>query len=59
MGIKLKHKDDNKQTAVVRDEVQAAAFLKAGFVPATKVDEEKLNGTFEEIKEDIDLDTKD
>lgn len=50
MSIKLKYKDDEKQTAVVRDEIQAAAFLKAGFVPATKVDEAKLNG--EEVTED-------
>ncbi len=50
MRIKLKHKDDDKRTAEVRDEVQAAAFLKAGFVPATKADEAKLRG--EEVTED-------
>lgn len=50
--IKLKHKDDDKKTAVVRDEVQAAAFIKAGFVGATKADEAKLKGeTVDESKE--------
>lgn len=42
--IKLKYKDDDKVTAQVRDEVQAAAFIKAGFEPATKADEAKLRG---------------
>lgn len=43
MGIKLK-KEGIKETVEVRDDVQAAAFLKAGFVPATKADEAKLKG---------------
>lgn len=49
MGIKLK-KEGIKETVEVRDDVQAAAFLKEGFVPATKADEEKLKG--EEVTED-------
>lgn len=48
MSIKLKHSKNSKRTAEVRDEVQAAAFLKEGFVGATKTDEDKLNGVFEE-----------
>lgn len=43
MGIKLK-KEGLKDTVEVRDEVQAAAFINAGFVPATKADEAKLKG---------------
>jgi hypothetical protein len=42
MAIKFKVKD-GKDILVARDDVQAAAFIKAGFVPATKADEEKLN----------------
>lgn len=49
MTIKLKHSKNGKRTAEVRDEVQAAAFLKEGFVGATKTDEDKLNGVFEEV----------
>lgn len=50
--IKMKH-EESKQTATVRDEVQAAAFLKAGYVPATKADAEKLYG--EEITTDENI----
>lgn len=49
MAIKLKH-EDVKETVTVRDSVQAAAFIKAGFEPASKTDKAKLNG--EEEKED-------
>lgn len=45
--IKFKVKD-GKDILVARDEVQAAAFKKQGFVPATKADEEKLEGKKEE-----------
>jgi len=48
MEIKLKLKD-SKETATVRDEVQLAAFLKAGFEYASKAEEAKLKG--EEDKE--------
>lgn len=41
MEIKLKLKD-GKETVTVLNEVQAAAFLKAGFVPATKSDADAL-----------------
>lgn len=44
MGFKLK-KDGIKETVTVRDEIQAAAFIKAGFVPANKTEEERLYGT--------------
>lgn len=47
MGIKLK-KEGIKETVTVRDEVQAAAFLKVGFEPASKADREKLSGVQEE-----------
>lgn len=44
MAIKLKIKDANGKEAKVevRDEIQAAAFEKAGFEPATKEDADKL-----------------
>jgi hypothetical protein len=47
--IKLK-KEGVKETVTVRDEVQAAAFIKVGFEPATKADEARLKG--EEVAED-------
>jgi hypothetical protein len=47
MAIKFKVKD-GKEVLVARDDVQAAAFIKAGLVPATKADEEKLNSKDEE-----------
>ena len=52
MGIKLKFvkEGQKEQTAEVRDEIQAAAFLKAGFIPATKADEAKLKG--EDVEDD-------
>jgi hypothetical protein len=42
MAIKLKFKNDKEKVVTVRDEVQAAAFEKAGFEPATKEDAAKL-----------------
>jgi hypothetical protein len=53
MSIKLRfaeEKENKKKFVVVRDEIQAAAFLKAGFEPATAADEAKLKG--EEVKEE-------
>lgn len=40
MEFKLKLKD-SEETVTVRDEVQLAAFLKAGFEQVTKADEAK------------------
>lgn len=51
MEITFKLKE-GKEKLVARDDVQAAAFIKAGFVPATKADEEKLNGKQENNGED-------
>lgn len=45
--IKFKS-EDGKQTIEALDDIQAAAFLKAGFKPATKVDEAKLKGDSED-----------
>jgi hypothetical protein len=42
MAIKLKFKDNDKKIVTVRDEVQAAAFEKAGFVPVNKEEAAKL-----------------
>ncbi len=41
MEIKFKVKD-GKEILVARDLIQAAAFQKAGFAPATKEEAEKL-----------------
>lgn len=42
-NIKFKTKD-GKDTLIARDEIQAAAFIKQGLSPATKADQEKLEG---------------
>lgn len=47
MTIKFKNKD-GKHVLEARNLIQAAAFQKQGLKPATKADEEKLEGKKEE-----------